>query len=225
MNTRVVLAIGVLAGAWPLGTAAQSREPTPYVAPKLILGFAGEADVEPAAVGGVSVEDDLEVSFGAGFAYMHPLHRHFALGGQLALAWWQTEGGDTANQDRNVVTDLSIVPQGVLPVSDDIELTLGLPIGLTLDFWGGDSVAAGVGGVATVMGDVNPAFGFNFGLVAGAHFHLSSSVGLLVELGYFGHSFTHEVEATVMTPVGTIQAGGEVDIALGQPRLLVGVSL
>ena len=226
MQVRFVHHTALLAGlvlAAPSAVSAQSpsSQDDPYVAIKLAVGVQGSVDVDSTVAGvTVSANDDLEPSFGAGMAYMHPLHRYFVLGGQLSLLSWQTQSRDNANLDRNLLADLTVVPQGRLPVSDDIELTLGLPLGLALDFWGDDQVAVGVGGASVVTGDVGPGVGFTFGLMLGARFAVSRSVGLLVELGYVAHNFTHTVDTTV----GPLTNSTDVDFAAGQPLLQVGVS-
>lgn len=199
---------------------AAAQEPRiqddPYFAPELMLGVGGSEDVKGA---NVSVNDDLEPSFGIGVKYMHPLHRYFVLGGQFSMLWWNTQGGDNANQDRNLLLDLAIVPQGRLPVTDGIELTLGLPVGVSLDFWGGDGIAYGFGPIM-VSGDVGTGIGFNVALMFGARFALSDDIGLVTELGYAMHSVTHSIDVMVLG-AGT---SADFDISLGQPVLQVGVS-
>jgi hypothetical protein len=184
-----------------------------YVALELLLGVGGEAELEIEVPGVVDVtgDADLEASFGGALSWMSPLHRYFVLGAQLGVLSWTVEDAD----DRNLLTDLLLVPQGRLPVSDDLELTLSVPVGLVVDFWGGDDVNAGA-----VMADLAPAFGFEIGFLLGLRYALSPSVGLLARLGYVMHTFTHEAE--LETPVG--DATQDLGISLGQPRIQLGVS-
>ena len=201
----------LLAAAPAHAQEAQSQDDS-YFALELLLGVGGEAEVEVDVAGFSGTgEADLEASFGGALSWMSPLHRYFVLGAQLGVLSWTVENAD----DRNLLTDLLLVPQGRLPVSDDLELTLSVPVGLVVDFWGGDAVGAG-----GVMADVAPAFGFEIGFLLGLRYAVSSSVGLLARLGYVMHSFTHEAE--LETPVGN--ATQDLDISLGQPRIQLGVS-
>jgi hypothetical protein len=178
-----------------------------YLAPKLVLGFGGEAEVDPEGPG--SVEDDLELTYGLGLAYMHPLHQYFALGGQVIVASWQTEAGEEFNVDRSSYVDISLVPQLKYAVSEEVELYASIPIGLTLNFLGEDEDETAGTGV-----------GFNLALMLGARFAIGESWGLLGEIGYQLHSFTHTVEVDV--PVaGTVES--DVDISLAQIGLNLGV--
>lgn len=191
---------GLLLQASAASAQRRDRLDVPYFAAKLMLGVGGEAEFE-------AVEGDLELSWGGGFAYMHPLHRYFALGGQLSFQSWQTEAGDNADLDRNVYVDLALVPQGKLPLSRDVELQLSLPLGPMLNFIGEDEV--GVAGLG--MGEVDTALGFAIGVMAGVRFALSDDVGLLAEFGYVVHGFEHEV--TGSSPIGSVSADFEVDLS------------
>jgi hypothetical protein len=208
----LMLFASLLYAAPALAQEAQSQDES-YFALELVLGVGGEAEleVEIPGLGDGTVDADLEASFGGALSWMSPLHRYFVLGAQLGLMSWTVEDAD----DRNLLTDLVLVPQGRLPVSDDLELTLSVPVGLVVDFWGGDEFSA-----AGVMADVSPGFGFEIGFLLGVRYAVSSSVGLLARLGYVMHSFTHEAE--VETPVGS--ASEDFGISLGQPRVQLGVS-
>jgi hypothetical protein len=104
-------------------------------------------------------------------------------------------------------------------VTDGIELTLGLPVGFSLDFWGGDGFAVAVG-PGSVSGEVSTGIGFNLALMFGARFALSDDIGLITELGYALHSVSHSVDVMVLGA----GASADIDISLGQPVLQVGVS-
>ena len=187
-----------------------------YLALELRLGVGGEADWEVDVAGfDGSFETDLEASFGAGVAWMSPLHRYFVLGAELGVLSWKPDNAD----DRNVLLDLALVPQGRLPVSDEVELTLSVPVGLVVDFWGGDEFSAMAGGVSA-SADVSPGFGFEIGFLLGVRYAVSTDVGLLARLGYVMQSFSHEVEGQAAG------VGGSVDVnpSLGQPRIQLGVS-
>jgi hypothetical protein len=174
-----------------------------YLAPKLVLGLGGEMEFDPEGPG--SLEDDLELTYGFGLAYMHPLHQYFSLGGQVIVASWQTETGEELDTDRSTYLDVSLVPQLKYPVSDNVELYASIPLGLTFNFLGGEQ---------DEDEEVGTGVGFNLALMLGARFALGDSWGLLAEVGYAIHSFTHTVE------VGPVE--GDVDISLGQIGLNIG---
>jgi hypothetical protein len=177
-----------------------------YFAAKLMLGVAGEADVELDGLPG-SLESDLELTYGAGVQYQHPLHEHFSLGGQVSLRSWQTEAGDAANADRNLLLDIDLVPAARIALEHDAELYLAVPVGLALDFWGEDDF----GGDAA---EVGTGIGLNVAFMLGARFALSDGFGLLGELGYELHSFTHEVT------VANVSA--DADVSMGQLAINLG---
>jgi hypothetical protein len=208
-----LMPLAALVAAAPAEAQEARSQDDSYVALELLLGVGGEAEaeIEIPGLGDPTVETDLEASFGGALSWMSPLHRYFVLGAQLGVLSWTVEDAD----DRNLLTDLLLVPQGRLPVSDDLELTLSVPVGLVVDFWGGDDVNAGA-----VMADVAPAFGFEIGFLLGLRYAVSSSVGLLARLGYVMHSFTHEAELDV----GGASATQDLGISLGQPRIQLGVS-
>jgi hypothetical protein len=174
-----------------------------------MLGVAGEAEVESDAVG-LSSSSDLELTYGAGVQYMHPLHEYFALGGQVALLSWQTEAGDAANADRNLLLDVSLVPALRYAIEHDAELYLAIPVGLALDFPGEDSFG---------VGEVSTGVGLNVAFMAGARFALADGFGLLGELGYALHAFSHEVSGEV----AGISAETEFDVSMGQLAINLGV--
>ncbi len=193
-----------------------SNQDDPYFALKLMLGLAGSASAGNVSVGGTtfnaSGSTDLHPTFGGGFEYMHPLHRYFVLGGLFGIHSWQTSGGGS----RNLMLDLSLVPQGRFPVTPDVELFLGLPVGLTLDFLNNASASA-----AGVNVSAGTGVGFNLALLFGARFALSKSVGLLAEIGYTLHDFSHTIK--VQTPIAGISASASADYTLEQLALNAGV--
>lgn len=178
---------------------------------KLMLGLGGEAELDvDNDLGAGDSQDDMELGYGLGVAYMVPLHRYFALGGQLAVFSWTTERLDEANADRNMLIDLSLVPQLKYAVSRSVELYASLPLGLTIDAWGEDEFA---------NAEVTGGLGFNLALMLGVRGAIGDSWGLLGELGYVYHAFSHTLE--VDTPVGT--AENDFDISTGQIGLNAGV--
>jgi hypothetical protein len=209
-----------LAAAWGLcaapavALAQESALERSYFAAKLQLGIGGEVEVDTVAG---SVEDDLELGWGAALQYMARLHKHFALGGLLGFESWQSEGRDDANLDRNLLFDLAVVPQGVLPVGRDVELYLALGLGLSLDTIGDDEI--NIGGTL-VSAEIDTALGFALLPVLGVRFAVSRDVGLLAEIGYALHTYEHEADATVV--IGG--ASTDIDLTLGELALNLGVT-
>lgn len=179
-----------------------------YLAGKLLLGFGGDAELEADDLGGLDpdTETDMELSYGLGFAYMHPLHENFVLGGQLGLASWTTDLFEDFDLDRSMWIDLSVVPQGRIAVTKIIELYASLPLGLTFDFFGEDDFAGG---------EVGTGVGFNFALMFGVRVAIDEDWGMLGELGYALHSFSHPTEVLGMD-------GPDFDVSAGQLQLNVG---
>jgi len=179
-----------------------------YIAAKLMLGFGGEGEIEADDLGGVGVdgEGDLEASYGIGAAFMQPLHEYFALGGQLSFLSWTSDLAEDLDFDRSTLLDLAIVPQAKYAVMDNLELYASLPLGLTFDFFGEDDWFGA---------EVEDGFGFNLALLLGVRVGLNDDFGLLGELGYAYHAFSHGTE----TAIGE---GPDLEISLGQLALNVG---
>ena len=199
------------------GAAAQNLN-EPYLGVGLMLGFAGEATIESASAGGVTVtpsqepEADLELGIGGGVQYIFPLHRYVALGGKLAVLTWRTDlEGDGG---RNLAFDLAVVPQLRVPVMSAVELYLSVPIGLTLDLLNEFDSDGVVGRF-----EADPGFGFNVAALVGARFAFNLDVGMFVELGYSLHSVTHDVSASIGGPGVTV----EFDVSWWQLALNAGV--
>jgi hypothetical protein len=184
-----------------------------YFGLKLVLGVGGKASAET-TVAGVrgSADTDLDPTFGGAIEYMAPLHHYFVLGGMAEVASWQTDNGN----DRNVLLDLDVVPQLRFPVTGMIELSLGVPVGFSLDFWGGDSVDTNI-----AQADISTGVGFNIGGLAGLRVSLVGGFGLLAEIGYQVHSFSHSAE--VSTVIG--RGSQDFDVSLGQFVVNLGVFL
>jgi hypothetical protein len=179
---------------------------------KLMLGLGGEVEYD-GDVGPIdySVEDDLNLSYGVGVAYLHPLHRYFALGAQVSLLSWIGDAAEDADGDRNLFIDISLLPQGRYAINTDVELYLSVPLGLTFSVPGDDEVVV----AGTTAAEINTAVGFHIGAMLGARFAISDGFGLLAELGYVAHAATHEVEAAGVAE--------DLDLAHGQFALNLGV--
>jgi hypothetical protein len=185
-----------------------------YLFAKLMLGLGGEVSIDAEDAPGGAVDDDMELTYGVGLGYMHPFHQNFALGAQLALLSWTSDGLEAADADRSMLIDISLVPQPKFAVSENVELYVSIPLGLTLDSFGGDDYVGNGAANAEVTGGV----GFNLALLLGARFALGDSAGLLAEIGYAYHAFSHTVEAEVLG----VQGESDFDVSIGQFALNVG---
>jgi len=228
-----------LASVLTLATAATAQDrgsdlDEPYLAVGLMLGLAGEVQIDAASVSGgggeimVDPDDDSDVDaefgIGGGAQYIVPLHRYFALGGKFALLTWRSDAESEGS--RNLAFDLALVPQARLPVARSVELYLSVPIGLTLNLLNEVEGSASVSFpfvTATGSVEADPGFGWNLAALLGARFALARELGIFTELGYSLHSVSHDVEVSV----GAAGVGGgvtiEVDVSWWQIALNAGI--
>ena len=237
MCTPALKLVFAVAALLPLSLAhsvhAQQRHPLdePHIAAKLQLGLGGSVDYTVSGNGGsVTRNSDLGVSFGVAGEYVYPLHRYFALGGQLGFLTWQSSAGSDSEGGRNFLFDLAVVPKGKYAMLDDtLELYLGLPIGVGLDVLNevnarNTLVLPAIGGAAGSEVEGGAALGFVIGLLAGARYQLTDSVGLLAELGYMYRTFGHSVTSSVGAGSGLVSLSRDTDVSVsfGQFALNLG---
>ncbi len=224
MRTWIALSIAMLSLCTLSSQAAaqddydddRGRFDSPYFAAKLLLNFGGEGTLDGGPVLGVNttIEDDLEPAYGLGLAYMHPVIEILALGGQLSVISWNSESAADADVDRNLLVDISFVPQLNFDIAI-VELYASVPVGFTLDFIGDDTAFSN--GAASAS--VGTGIGYHVGILIGARLGLTRSFGLLGEIGYMAHGFSHEVEGMVLGATAT----NDVDVTLGQLVLNLGL--
>jgi hypothetical protein len=231
LSLALGLALGTVASAH-----AQEHSPAlddPYFGVELMLGFAGKVSIEAGSVeiGDATVtasnadsEDfDAEVGIGGGIRYMHPLHRYFALGARIAVQTWRSDSN--ADTGRNVAFDLSLIPQGRVPLSRTVELYLAVPIGLTLDLLNEIDAAVNFPNLMTGASvDADPGFGWNLAFMFGSRFAVSRDVGLFAEIGYALHSVSHDVHSRLEVVGGAGEVVASFDVLWSQVALNVGVS-
>jgi hypothetical protein len=199
----IVLAVAL---ATTGSAAADDGLDTPYVAPKLMLGFGGGTDVDfssDSVLSALDNEESLEPSYGIGIAGFNPMGL-FALGGQLALISW---GEDRPGASRSLFFEVSAIPQLNLALAI-VEVYLNVPIGLTVDFADDDAYGPG--------NKVSTGLGYHLGFMVGARVGLGD-MGLLAEVGFIHRAFSHEVENELSTEKR------DVDMELDQAALNVGV--
>ncbi|MEY4577897.1 MAG: hypothetical protein RL701_2600 [Pseudomonadota bacterium] len=201
----------------PQSAHAQSRAPLddPYWGVKLQLGLGSEvsrtlADIIP----GFDARENanLDVSIGVAGQYVHPLHKYFAIGGQVGLLSWASSDIGLSNGSRNVLFDLAALPVGRYQVMRELELYATVPLGLSFDFLNDVSreYRTNAGNIASIDGGA--AVGFMIGFLAGVRYQLSQSVGLLGELGFVHRTYSHSVTATF----GAGSLDGDLSVSFGQ---------
>jgi hypothetical protein len=145
------------------------------MSPKLIikpqLGLGG--DVEGA---------DLAPTFGGAVHYEHPLMKYFVLGGLVGLQSWNTELGNDQGLDRSMFIDVSVLPKARVALNERVELYIAVPVGITISFADGASLGGS---------DANTGFGWNLQPMFGGQFAIIDGFGIMGEMGYMLHSFSH----------------------------------
>jgi hypothetical protein len=202
------IALGSVAvAAFPHDALAQDleNETDGYIAGKLAVAFGGAVQVEVQGMDGGG--DDMEASYGINIPYTYALHDWFALGTQLALQSWTTSDLESLDIDRSVLVDIALVPQGKTAVSKGLELYVSMPVGVTFDFFSEARFAGG---------EVSGGLGFNLGLFLGMRVALAERWGLLGELGYSYHQFSHSLKYPMLDQDIDLDIGfGQFGVNLG----------
>ena len=139
-------------------------------------GFSGDIK-EP-------VSAPLVSTFGFNLRGDVPVEKYLVLGPLFQFGTWRPDTNPAP--DRSYYVDIDFYPRVRLPITTpkiDFQLWAGVPIGLTLDFWGPD-----VPGVSTV------GIGWNYGLMLGGAVHFTPKIGLFTEVGWVQHKATHDSE-------------------------------
>lgn len=241
MTRRICFVAFALFGAL-LSRSADAQEKLdrdePYISAKLTLGLGGSvtASMSSLQVGNTTVSSSTsyersssaDVSFGIAGEYNVPLHKYFTLGGTLGLLSW----GSSTGNSRNLLFDLAVLPRGRYPLNDFLELYLTVPIGASLDFLNEANLSNGLflppAGLTLGLDiEGGAALGFVTGVLAGARFQLTRSVGLFAELGYIWRTFSHGIDVIVNSnlsgqTVGSKVGTGDVSVSFGQFALNLG---
>lgn len=218
---RRLFAAPVLALFAITGSAHADDLGDPYLGVELMLGFAGDMEVEVSE--GASIDFTPDVAFGGGVIYMHPLLQYFALGGRFAVLSWRSDSDGPGS--RNLAFDLAAVPQLRLPLAAAVELYVAVPVGITLDLLNelegsADLSFAGVSAGASV--DADAGVGWNIAGMVGARFAVSSGFGLFAEIGYGLHQVSHDVRVQLGVGAASTEATADLDVSWSQVALNVG---
>jgi hypothetical protein len=172
------LAVSSVAAAQDDSSAPRITERDKLVV-KALLGLGGDADIGKSNA-------DLDPSFGGAAQYERLLSKLFVLGGYAALQSWNTAPGEDIGLGRSTLVDVSALLKLRLPLNESAELYVAPLLGLTLDSAANDAFG----------GDTNLGIGWNFSALAGGQLAFSRSLGIMGEMGYGRHAFSHTVKPT-----------------------------
>jgi hypothetical protein len=207
----------------------------PYVAVELMLSPNGTWDGSGGTAGSgrvdivTSASQQLLLSYGGRAQYAHPLGGYFAFGAILATQSWgwhefvydQYLDEVDAGMGRNIMLDVAVAPQARLPIGENLELFLDLPIGAAFDFLNSRRRAfLRAPTFAVPVEPVSPGVGFTIGLLLGGRFVLSRHVGLLADIGLVHHGFSHSTKLPGNLPNGE-PSGATVSNAFELTQLVI----
>jgi hypothetical protein len=222
-----LFAFGLLAASPVRAERAEAAFDDRYAVVKLMLGLDGRVGTDPHPPESDSYR--LNTSFGAAAEYNVPLHDFFSIGALLGVTSWRSSPGGDASASRNLDFDLALVPRGRFVVSSALEFYVAIPIGLALDFLNELNVhntllLPVINTSAGLSVDGGNALGFMIAAVVGARIALASGFGLIAELGYVHHSFTHSVTTNFdLSGLASTSVKADVSLSLGELALNVGV--
>jgi hypothetical protein len=235
--TVAVIAIGLLLTG--RGEAQNEPQlPEQYLSVKLGLGVGGSVHVasdaqtvppsengEPIVLTAVDGSSDLKTpAFAAEVNYIFSLHRYFGLGGLWGFHTWRSDAAETLREGTSLGVEVGAVIQPRLPVTENLELYVALPITLTLSIlneyrtWAQAPhvIPAMQGMPEMTQGDaehVDPAFGYGLGALLGARYAISRNFGVLLEFGYRRFAFTHNVDFRVSETLDSMGSGTAIGLA------------
>jgi hypothetical protein len=207
----------------------------PYVAVEMMLSPNGTWDGSGGAAGSgrvdivTSASRQLLSSYGGRAKYVHPLGGYFALGGILATqswGWHEFVYDERLNEvdtgmGRNIMLDFGVAPQARLPIAENFELFIEVPVGAAFNFLNTRRRAfLRAPTFAVPVEPISPGLGFTIGLVLGGRYVLSRHVGLLADIGLVHHRFSHSTKLPGNLPDGE-PSGATVSNAFELTQLLI----
>jgi hypothetical protein len=175
-----------------VGSPAGARGPL-SVYGGLRLGFGGELSFEDDDTG-FEGEDDMLATIGLQAGADYVIWDYIAVGGELRLAWVNTEGRDEADPSigRDTYIDVVAKPRGRYAFDNiPLEVYGTLPLGITFIATNGD------------LEDVSQGPGFNLGVGAGATYFFTDKMGVQGEMAYLMYWYGSEVEVLGTTAEGS----------------------
>jgi len=155
----------------------------------LSIAAGGELKLDDADFdeGGSELFPTIGFHAGADFVLMD----YFSIGGETRFLFFKPEA--IGDDDRSFLWDISVKPRGRYAFDGmPLEVYLALPLGLT---------------VPGIEGEAEGEVGWNIGIVAGANYFFSESLGVSLELGWHFHKFGIESGEGL---------GGEYDVKMNQ---------
>jgi hypothetical protein len=143
-------------------------------------GFSGDAEQD-------GVTNPMASTFGFNLRGDVPIERYLVLGPLIQFGAWRPDTSPAPS--RNYYVDVDLYMRARLPIttsSMNLQLWAGVPIGLTLDFLGGEVGGATGGG-----------FGWNVGAMLGGAVHFTPKFGLFTEIGWTQHKMAHAADPDV----------------------------
>lgn len=128
-------------------------------------------------------EGDLGPTLGFNIRGDSPIAKYVLIGPMLQMGSWAPDVEPAP--DHNYYVDLDLVLRLRAPITTsnlNYQLWVGMPVGVSLDVFGGDDDRVGLG------------FGWNIGVLFGGAVHFNSKFGLFTEIGWMQHKLAHEVE-------------------------------
>ncbi|HVW27223.1 MAG TPA: hypothetical protein VHC69_17775 [Polyangiaceae bacterium] len=149
-----------------------------YTALAFHLGFGGSVERN-------GVSQNLDTTLGFNIRGDVPVIRYMLIGPLLTFGSWRP---DVAGSSHGYYLDVDFYLRGRIPIDlDKIGLSLwaGVPIGLTMDFLGGN-LGSGLDGFG---------IGWNVGVLVGAAVHFTPRFGMFTEIGWLQHKMSHDASS------------------------------
>lgn len=208
LTVVVVVAIG-LGMSSPGSAQSEPQLPRQYLAVKLGLSIGGSlaAHIDASTLKHSKVDApfvlpaidrDSRLKSASPLAeidYLFAAYRHLALGPLLGLHSWRSETGEALGEATSLGFDVGLIVQPRLPLGPRFELYLSIPLSLTLSILNEYKAWTELQYLNKGNAErVDPAYGWGIGAVLGARYALTSSVGVLLELGWQRYAVTHDVQ-------------------------------
>jgi hypothetical protein len=180
---------------------------------------------DPIVLAPVDATSDLKSpAFTAEVNYIFSVHRNLGIGGLWGFHTWRSEAAEVTREGTSLGVEVGAVIQPRLPVTENLELYLAIPISLTLSILKEYKAWAETPHVTPATQDmpempqgdaehVDPAFGYGLGALVGARYALSRDFGVLLEFGYRRFAFTHNVDFRLSETLDNMGSGTTIGLA------------
>lgn len=182
LNANADAQVGEPAGP----TSASPRGPL-SVYGGLRLGFGGNINFKDDDTD-AEADDDMLATIGLQGGADYVLMDYFAVGGELRLAWLNSETRDDGDIGRDLFIDIAVKPRGRYAFGNiPLEVYGALPLGITFIATNGDYEDK-------INADISQGPGFNLGFLAGATYFFTEHMGVNGEMGGLMYWFGSEAE-------------------------------